>query len=42
MEAKYNRVAEDIVGILKRPGYDDGHLGPVFVRLAWHGMLKEE
>ena len=35
-EADYNKVAEDIAKILKRPGYDDGSLGPVFVRLAWH------
>lgn len=35
-EADYQRVADDITSLLKRPGYDDGHTGPLFVRLAWH------
>ncbi|ORZ36958.1 mitochondrial putative cytochrome c peroxidase [Catenaria anguillulae PL171] len=34
--ADYERVAKDIAAILDRPGYDDGSIGPVLVRLAWH------
>ncbi|KAL7751577.1 heme peroxidase [Sorochytrium milnesiophthora] len=34
--ADYERVADEVRAILKRPGYDDGHIGPVLVRLAWH------
>ncbi|KAJ3363752.1 cytochrome c peroxidase [Allomyces arbusculus] len=34
--ADYEAVAKDIVAILDRPGYDDGSIGPVLVRLAWH------
>jgi len=30
------KVRDDIKAILKKDGYDDGSLGPVFVRLAWH------
>ena len=36
MESKYNQVAESIKRILKEPIYEDGSLGPVLVRLAWH------
>lgn len=36
MTHDYNKVKEDIKAILKKPDYDDGSLGPVFVRLAWH------
>ncbi|PWY80989.1 cytochrome c peroxidase mitochondrial precursor [Aspergillus eucalypticola CBS 122712] len=32
----YNAVRKDIVAQLKKPDYDDGSAGPVFVRLAWH------
>ncbi|KAJ1537228.1 cytochrome c peroxidase [Cladochytrium tenue] len=32
----YRPVAADLQAILKRPGYDDGSIGPVLVRLAWH------
>ncbi|RDW65794.1 peroxidase [Aspergillus mulundensis] len=32
----YDAVRRDIVGQLKKPNYDDGSAGPVFVRLAWH------
>lgn len=32
----YEAVRSVIEDNLKKPGYDDGHLGPVFVRLAWH------
>ncbi|KAL7411960.1 heme peroxidase [Mrakia frigida] len=32
----YDLVRKDIRAILNHPGYDDGSLGPVFVRLAWH------
>ncbi len=36
MESKYVPVAEAIKQILKEPLYEDGSLGPVLVRLAWH------
>jgi catalase (peroxidase I) len=32
----YERVAKDIEAIMEKPGWDDGSLGPVLVRLAWH------
>ncbi|KAJ5349248.1 Plant ascorbate peroxidase [Penicillium brevicompactum] len=32
----YEAVRKDIVAQLKKPDYDDGSAGPVFVRLAWH------
>ncbi|KAJ3012506.1 UNVERIFIED_CONTAM: hypothetical protein HDU68_001162 [Siphonaria sp. JEL0065] len=32
----YSQVENDIRAILKRPGYDNGNIGPVLVRLAWH------
>ncbi|KAJ3113678.1 hypothetical protein HDU96_003080 [Phlyctochytrium bullatum] len=32
----YDAVKSDIKAILSRPGWDDGSLGPVLVRLAWH------
>ncbi|EEH50243.2 uncharacterized protein PADG_06322 [Paracoccidioides brasiliensis Pb18] len=32
----FDAVRKDIVAELKKPGYDDGSAGPVFVRLAWH------
>ncbi|KAI9040554.1 peroxidase [Aspergillus affinis] len=32
----YSAVRRDIVAQLKKPDYDDGSAGPVFVRLAWH------
>ncbi|KAF9886899.1 hypothetical protein FE257_011022 [Aspergillus nanangensis] len=32
----YDAVRRDIVAQLKKPDYDDGSAGPVFVRLAWH------
>ncbi|KAL2216063.1 cytochrome c peroxidase mitochondrial precursor [Thermoascus aurantiacus ATCC 26904] len=32
----YDAVRKDIAAQLKKPGYDDGSAGPVFVRLAWH------
>jgi cytochrome c peroxidase len=32
----YNSVADAIRKIIPRPGYDDGSIGPVLVRLAWH------
>lgn len=31
----YEAVRKDIAAALKKPDYDDGSLGPVFVRLAW-------
>lgn len=31
----YEAVRKDIAAQLKKPGYDDGSAGPVFVRLAW-------
>ncbi|RUO95499.1 heme peroxidase, partial [Jimgerdemannia flammicorona] len=35
-EDKYTAVRRDIVKILPKEDYDDGSLGPVLVRLAWH------
>ncbi|KAI8822852.1 heme peroxidase [Fimicolochytrium jonesii] len=32
----YAAVKKDIASILDKPDYDDGSLGPIFVRLAWH------
>ncbi|OJJ02599.1 hypothetical protein ASPVEDRAFT_131943 [Aspergillus versicolor CBS 583.65] len=32
----YDAVRRDIVAQLKKPDYDDGSTGPLFVRLAWH------
>ncbi|KAJ3278705.1 cytochrome c peroxidase [Borealophlyctis nickersoniae] len=32
----YDAVKRDIAAILKKPDYDDGSIGPVLVRLAWH------
>ncbi|CAG8562386.1 6915_t:CDS:2 [Dentiscutata erythropus] len=32
----YDVVRDDIKSILSQPGYDDGSIGPVLVRLAWH------
>lgn len=31
----FDAVRQDIVQQLKKPDYDDGSVGPVFVRLAW-------
>jgi len=36
-KADYNQIRKEIEGILEaNPEYDDGSVGPVFVRLAWH------
>jgi catalase (peroxidase I) len=32
----YTTVAADIKSILANKDWDDGSLGPLFVRLAWH------
>lgn len=32
----YNKVREEIAAILDVEDYDDGSVGPIFVRLAWH------
>ncbi|KAI9346171.1 heme peroxidase [Obelidium mucronatum] len=32
----FPQVENDIRAILKRPGYDNGNIGPVLIRLAWH------
>ncbi|KAJ3277769.1 hypothetical protein HDU79_002172, partial [Rhizoclosmatium sp. JEL0117] len=32
----YIQVGDDIRAILRKPGYDNGNIGPVLVRLAWH------
>ncbi|GAA5913898.1 hypothetical protein JCM6882_004390 [Rhodosporidiobolus microsporus] len=29
-------VRKDVASILKKPDYDDGSIGPILVRLAWH------
>lgn len=36
MSVNYAEVADKVREMLKRPEYDDGSLGPVLVRLAWH------
>ncbi|KAK4689509.1 hypothetical protein P7C73_g603, partial [Tremellales sp. Uapishka_1] len=35
-EGDYQGIREEVKKILKQPGYDDGSIGPVLVRLAWH------
>ena len=40
MEGNYDAVRKEIVAILNNPNWDDGSLGPVFVRLAWHASGK--
>jgi len=35
-KADYDKVKKAIQDILDDPDYDDGSLGPLFVRLAWH------
>lgn len=35
-EPNYTKVREDVANILNKEGYDDGSIGPVLVRLAWH------
>eukprot|EP00126_Sphaerothecum_destruens_P002841 Sdes_comp16250_c0_seq1m5549 len=32
----WKKVREDIADLLESPAHDDGSLGPLFVRLAWH------
>lgn len=32
----YTKVRSDIASILEQEGYDDGSLGPILIRLAWH------
>lgn len=34
----YDAVRRDIAAQLKKPDYDDGSAGPVFVRLAWYAF----
>jgi len=34
--ADYDKARQAVRDILDKDGYDDGSLGPVFVRLAWH------
>ncbi|KAJ3295532.1 hypothetical protein HDU79_009045 [Rhizoclosmatium sp. JEL0117] len=36
MAVNWFALENDIKGILKNPQWDDGHIGPVLVRLAWH------
>lgn len=36
MDSKYVQVADDIRNLLALKTYDDGSVGPVLVRLAWH------
>ncbi|KAJ3380587.1 heme peroxidase [Lobulomyces angularis] len=35
-QIQFQAVRDDIKSILANPDWDDGSLGPVFVRLAWH------
>jgi len=32
----WEAIRNDIEEILPKPGYDDGSIAPVLVRLAWH------
>lgn len=32
----WDKIRQEIEAILSQPGYDDGSIGPVLVRLAWH------
>jgi catalase (peroxidase I) len=32
----FDKVRTAIKAILDKPGYDDGSIGPILVRLAWH------
>jgi len=32
----WKALRKDITAILDKPGYDDGSIGPILVRLAWH------
>jgi cytochrome c peroxidase len=32
----YDQVKHAILAILDQPGYDDGSIGPILVRLSWH------
>jgi len=32
----YEAVKADLLKLMHLPGYDDGHIGPILVRLAWH------
>lgn len=36
LNVDFDAVRQDVRAILKNPNYDDGSLGPVLVRLAWH------
>ncbi|KAI3633779.1 hypothetical protein MIR68_008111 [Amoeboaphelidium protococcarum] len=37
LDSKYKPVAQDIQELMKKyKEYDDGHIGPLLVRLAWH------
>lgn len=42
--ADYKKVRSDIANILDQDNYDDGSLGPVFIRLGWHasGTFSKE
>lgn len=33
---QWKEIRQTIVQVMEREGYDDGSLGPLFVRLAWH------
>jgi hypothetical protein len=37
---QFQVVRQDIEKILALPGYDDGSIGPVLVRLAWYYLFK--
>ena len=32
----YEKVKEQVADVLEKEGYDDGSMGPILVRLAWH------
>ena len=32
----YNAVRKDLLKIMNNPDHDDGSIGPILIRLAWH------
>lgn len=36
VKVDWEELRKEIANTLVQPGWDDGNLGPVFIRLAWH------